>query len=52
MRRCTRWRPTGVKRLPVIENHRLVGMITEADLAHKLNGRWLAEFVEKVYTAA
>src|SRR5262245_46789034 len=24
-----------VKRLPVIENHRLVGMITEADLAHR-----------------
>lgn len=40
-----------VKRLPVIENHRLVGMITEADLAHKLNTRRLAEFVEKVYTA-
>jgi CBS domain-containing protein len=41
-----------VKRLPVIENHRLVGMITEADLAHKLNARRLAAFVEKVYTAA
>jgi hypothetical protein len=32
-------------------NHRLVGMITEADLAHKLNTRRLAGFVEKVYTA-
>jgi CBS domain-containing protein len=41
-----------VKRLPVIENHRLVGMITEADLAHSLNQRRLAEFVEKVYTTA
>ena len=40
-----------VKRLPVIENHRLVGMITEADLAHKLNTCRLAEFVEKVSTA-
>jgi CBS domain-containing protein len=41
-----------VKRLPVIEDHRLIGMITEADLAHRLNARRLAEFVEKVYTAA
>ena len=41
-----------VKRLPVIENHRLVGMITEADLAHSLNRRRVAEFVEKVYTTA
>jgi CBS domain-containing protein len=40
-----------VKRLPVIENHRLVGMITEADLAYKLNTCRLAEFVEKVYLA-
>jgi CBS domain-containing protein len=35
--------------VPVIENHRLVGMITEADLAHKLTARRLAELVEKVY---
>jgi len=41
-----------VKRLPVIENHRLVGMITEADLAHSLGQRRLAEFVEKVYATA
>jgi CBS domain-containing protein len=41
-----------VKRLPVIEDHRLVGMITEADLAHSLNQRRLAEFVEKVYNSA
>jgi CBS domain-containing protein len=40
-----------VKRLPVIEDHRLVGMITEADVAHSLNPRRVAEFVEKVYTA-
>lgn len=38
-----------VKRLPVIEDHRLIGMITEADVAHKLNSRQVAEFVEKVY---
>jgi CBS domain-containing protein len=38
-----------VKRLPVIENHRLVGVITEADLARNLSEDRLAEFVEKVY---
>jgi CBS domain-containing protein len=41
-----------VKRLPVIENHRLVGIITEADLARTLDEHRLAEFVEKVYTTA
>ena len=41
-----------VKHLPVIENHRLVGMITEADLARNLDEHRLAEFVEKVYTTA
>src|SRR6266498_2422769 len=38
-----------VKRLPVIENHRLVGIISEADLARNLDEHRLAEFVEKVY---
>jgi CBS domain-containing protein len=38
-----------VKRLPVIENHRLVGVISEADLARNLSEHRLAEFVEKVY---
>jgi CBS domain-containing protein len=41
-----------VKRLPVIENHRLVGMISEADLARNLDEHRLAEFLEKVYTTA
>jgi len=41
-----------VKRLPVIENHRLVGMISEADLARNLDERRLAEFVEKVYATS
>ena len=41
-----------VKRLPVIEDHRLVGMITEHDLARALKPRLLAEFVEKVYDGA
>src|SRR3989442_14092396 len=38
-----------VKRLPVIENHRLVGIISEADLARSLDEHRLAEFVKKVY---
>jgi CBS domain-containing protein len=38
-----------IKRLPVIENHRLVGIITEADLARNVDEHRLAEFVEKVY---
>ncbi|MFF5230669.1 CBS domain-containing protein [Dactylosporangium sp. NPDC000521] len=41
-----------VKRLPVIENHRLVGMISEADLARNLDERRLAEFVGKVYATS
>jgi CBS domain-containing protein len=41
-----------VKHLPVIENHRLVGIITEADLARALDEHRLAEFVEKVYATA
>jgi CBS domain-containing protein len=41
-----------VKHLPVIEDHRLVGIITEADLARNLDEHRLAEFVEKVYTRA
>ncbi|MFD7625598.1 CBS domain-containing protein [Streptomyces sp. NPDC059851] len=38
-----------IKRLPVIENKRLVGMISEADLAQHLPEDQLAEFVERVY---
>jgi CBS domain-containing protein len=41
-----------IKRLPVIENHRLVGMISEADLARHLDEHRLAEFVEKVYATS
>jgi CBS domain-containing protein len=41
-----------VKRLPVMENHRLVGIITEADLGRSLDEHRLAEFVEKVYATA
>ena len=41
-----------IKRLPVIDNHRLVGIISEADLARNLDEHRLAEFVEKVYATA
>ncbi|MBB1251895.1 CBS domain-containing protein [Streptomyces alkaliterrae] len=39
-----------IKRLPVIENKRLVGMISEADLAHHLSDDQIAAFVESVYS--
>ena len=40
-----------IRRLPVIdENHRFVGMISEADLAHVLSEDQLAKFVERVYS--
>ncbi|MDF3292707.1 CBS domain-containing protein [Streptomyces silvisoli] len=38
-----------IKRLPVIENKRLVGMISEADVAQNLTDDQVAEFVEHVY---
>jgi CBS domain-containing protein len=38
-----------VKRIPVIENKRLIGIISEADLAHHLTDDRIAEFVEAVY---
>lgn len=38
-----------VRRMPVLENRQLVGMISEVDLAHRIPEQKLAEFVEKVY---
>ena len=38
-----------IRRLPVIENKRLVGMISEADLATHLSDDQLAGWVERVY---
>ncbi len=38
-----------IRRLPVIEQHRLVGMVSEADLARHLDDKRIAEFVERVY---
>jgi CBS domain-containing protein len=40
-----------IRRLPVIENHRLVGMISEADVARRLPDDKIAHFVETVYAA-
>ncbi|MEZ0090979.1 CBS domain-containing protein [Streptacidiphilus sp. EB129] len=41
-----------IRRLPVIEAHRLVGMISEADIARHLNQHELAEFVEAICAPA
>ncbi|WP_267245277.1 CBS domain-containing protein [Streptomyces sp. PR69] len=38
-----------IRRLPVIENKRLVGMISEADLAKHLSDEQLAHWMERVY---
>jgi CBS domain-containing protein len=38
-----------IKRLPVIENKRLIGMISEADLAQHLTDDQIAEFAGTVY---
>lgn len=37
-----------IRRLPVIENHRLVGMISEADLARHLPEQVVGKFLEAV----
>lgn len=41
-----------IRRLPVIENKRLVGMISEADLAQHLSERQIAHWTEKIYAQA
>ncbi|MCZ0985909.1 CBS domain-containing protein [Streptomyces diastatochromogenes] len=38
-----------IRRLPVIENKKLVGIISEADLSRHLTDRQIHDFVEKVY---
>ncbi len=40
-----------IRRLPVTESHRLIGMISEADLARNLPDQALAEFVESICAA-
>jgi CBS domain-containing protein len=37
-----------IRRMPVVANKRLVGMISEADLAAHLSERQLGEFVERI----
>lgn len=37
-----------IRRLPVIDSHRLVGMISEADLARHLPEQAVGEFVEAI----
>lgn len=37
-----------VRRLPVVENHRLVGIISEADIARHLPEHAIVEFVKAV----
>lgn len=41
-----------IRRLPVIEDHRLVGIISEADLARQLPADKVAEFTARVYAAS
>lgn len=41
-----------IRRLPVIEEHELVGMISEADLATHLPEAKIAEFTSRIYSAA
>lgn len=38
-----------VKRLPVIEGHRLVGMISEADITRRLDDSRISQFAQEVY---
>ncbi|HEY8473797.1 MAG TPA: CBS domain-containing protein [Natronosporangium sp.] len=40
-----------VRRLPVIDDHRLVGMISEADLARNCSQAEVAHFATEVYSA-
>lgn len=40
-----------IRRVPVIENERLVGMISEADLATHLGEHKVAQFADSIYSA-
>ncbi|WP_026410779.1 CBS domain-containing protein [Actinomadura oligospora] len=41
-----------IRRLPVIEDKRMVGMISEADLAQNLSDHQLAEFAGHIYSSS
>jgi len=38
-----------VKRMPVMENHRLVGMISESDITSQLDNARISDFAQEVY---
>ncbi|NLG23554.1 MAG: CBS domain-containing protein [Actinomycetales bacterium] len=38
-----------VKRLPVMEDHRLVGMISESDITSQLDNARISDFAQEVY---
>ena len=40
-----------IRRLPVIESHRMVGMISEADLARHLSAQAVSEFAAAIFAA-
>ena len=40
-----------VRRLPVIEEHQIIGMISEADVATQLTEAKVAEFAGRIYSA-
>ncbi|HEY7224802.1 MAG TPA: CBS domain-containing protein [Micromonosporaceae bacterium] len=42
---------SGIRRIPVIEDHQLIGMISEADLAQHLPVGELKRFTDAVYSA-
>lgn len=42
---------SGVRRIPVMEAHRIVGMISESDLAQHLDDTQLKHFAEALYAA-
>jgi CBS domain-containing protein len=42
---------SGVRRVPVLEDHQLVGMISEADLAVHLDEPQVAQFANDIYGA-
>jgi CBS domain-containing protein len=41
---------SGIRRVPVLEDKRLVGMISEADLARHLDDHRLKQFAESLYS--
>jgi CBS domain-containing protein len=42
---------SGIRRIPVIEDHRLIGMISEADLAQHLPEAHIKRYTEAVYSS-